>query len=71
MLVSFIKLSDLRFIIEALQEFTGQENHKLKIITTFYMEATDYKSIEEISKLKNTKIKMSYDTSLKEIDKYL
>ncbi len=61
LLVSFIKWPAIRILMDDFKEFI-ENGGKLRVITTTYVGATDAKAIQELSKLPNTEIKVSYNT---------
>lgn len=59
--VSFLKVSGLNLIYDDLRRFCANPNHKLRIITTTYTNATDAKAVERLAQLPNTEIRISYN----------
>ncbi|KWW29532.1 MAG: type III restriction protein res subunit [bacterium P3] len=62
LMVSFIKKRGLALILPQLKEFTHRGG-QLKVITTTYMQATDYEAVTQLASLRNTEIKITYDTT--------
>jgi HKD family nuclease len=64
-LCSFIKWSGLRVLLDALRmvaERAQDKGSRIRVITTSYMGVTDPRAVEELSRLPNTEIRVSYDT---------
>lgn len=65
-LVSFIKYSGVLPLLPILEQFTQTSSPdggpRLRIATTSYMGATDFKAIKALLELPNTEVRISYDT---------
>lgn len=61
-LCSFIKWGGIRVLGDELRTFANRDGVSIRVITTSYMGATDFKAVEFLRALPNTTIKISYDT---------
>jgi superfamily II DNA or RNA helicase/HKD family nuclease len=64
-LCSFVRWGGLRILLDALKALTEvsmEDSPRLRVITTSYMGATEARAVEELLKLPNTEVRVSYDT---------
>lgn len=61
--ISFIKQSGLNGLFNELKEFC-EHGGRLRVITTTYTQATDYKAVLKLATLPNCEIKISYDENI-------
>ncbi len=66
-IVSFLKVSGVRILLDDLKKFCGREGTRLRIITTTYCGATQAKAIEQLAALPNTEIRISYNTDIERL----
>ena len=66
-IVSFLKVSGVRILLDDLKRFCSREGTRLRIITTTYCGATQGKAIEQLATLPNTEIRISYNTDIERL----
>jgi superfamily II DNA or RNA helicase len=62
LLCSFIKWSGLQVLIDSLRRFCERPGTRLRVLTTTYIGATEQRAVEEIARLPNTEVRISYDS---------
>lgn len=66
-IVSFLRLSGIRMILDELRKFCSIKGHHLRIITTTYCGITEAKAVEQLSELPNTEIRISYNAQIERL----
>lgn len=66
-IVSFLKVSGVRILLDELNKFCHREGTRFRIITTTYCGATQAKAIEQLAALPNTEIRISYNTDIERL----
>lgn len=67
MIVSFLKMSGIRIIIDELRRFCSVDGHSLKIITTTYCGVTEGRAVQQLSELPHTEVRISYETRIERL----
>ncbi|MGL4412043.1 MAG: DUF3427 domain-containing protein [Bacteroidales bacterium] len=65
--VSFLRLSGVRILMDDLRKFCLDRGKRIRIITTTYCGATEAKALEQLSSLPNCEIKISYNTEVERL----
>lgn len=66
-IVSFLRMSGIRMMLDELKKFCSQPGHTLRIITTTYCGITEPKAVEQLAALPNTEIRISYNTKIERL----
>ncbi len=66
-IVSFLRLSGIRMILDELRRFCAVDGHSLRVITTTYCGITEGKAIEQLAALPNTEIRISYNANIERL----
>ncbi|WP_018028370.1 DEAD/DEAH box helicase [Porphyromonas somerae] len=66
-IVSFLKVSGVRLLLDELTKFCSREGTRLRIITTTYCGATQAKAIMQLAELPNTEIRILYNTNIERL----
>lgn len=66
-IVSFLRLSGIRMILDELHRFCSVDGHSLRVITTTYCGITEGKAIEQLASLPNTEIRISYNANIERL----
>jgi superfamily II DNA or RNA helicase/HKD family nuclease len=61
LVVSFLKWSGVRLVIDDLRAFASRDGARLRIITTCYIGATEPRAVVELASLPNSELRISYD----------
>lgn len=66
-IVSFLRMSGIRLLLDDLRNFCSVDGHKLRVITTTYCGITEAKAVKQLSELPNTEIRISYNTEIERL----